>query len=129
MMKIVSQLRDQIETWDFCEDVKDIKGIYLDDDDDNNNEDNEEDKNKDKDNNDDKGISALGLDRDLEFSRGHQGHQDSNIKGILLMVMTTRKMTMRWRATTTRMIKLLKGISALEKDMGFSRCHQGYWHQ
>ena len=63
----------------FSEDVKDIKGIYLDDADDNNNEDNEEDKNKDednnKDNNDDKGISALGLDKDLEFSRGQQGHQ------------------------------------------------------
>ena len=63
----------------FSEDVKDIKGIYLDDDDDNNNEDNEENKNKDEDNNkvnnDDKGISALGLDRDLEFSRGHQGHR------------------------------------------------------
>ena len=34
---------------------------------------------------------------------------------------------MRWRTTTTRMIKLLKGISALEKDrdLGFSRGHQG----
>ena len=29
----------------------------------------------DKDDNNDKGISALGLDRDLWFSRGHQGHQ------------------------------------------------------
>ena len=55
----------------------DIKGINLDDDDDGNNEDNEEDKDKDnnKDNDDDKGISALGLNRDLEFSRGHPGHQ------------------------------------------------------
>ena len=50
----------------------DIKGINLDDDDDGNNEDNEED--KDKDNDDDKGISALGLNRDLEFSQGHQGY-------------------------------------------------------
>ena len=33
-----------------------------------------EDNDKD-DNNNDKGISALGLDRDLGFSRGHQGHQ------------------------------------------------------
>ena len=43
---------------------------------------------------DDKGISALGLDRDLWFLRGHQGnwpHADEN-----------KKMTMRWR-TTTRM--------------------------
>ena len=28
-----------------------------------------------KDDNNDKGISALGLDRDLGFSRGHQGYQ------------------------------------------------------
>ena len=50
-----------------------------------------------------------------------------DIKGILLMMITTMKMTMRWRTTTTRMIKLLKGISALEKDrdLGFSRGHQG----
>ena len=77
MMKIVSELRDQIETWGFRENVMDIKGIGLDDDDDNNNEGNEEDKNKDEDNNkdNDKGISALGLNRDLEFSRGHPGHQ------------------------------------------------------
>ena len=33
-----------------------------------------QDNNNNKDNNDDKGISALGLDRDLGFSRGHQGH-------------------------------------------------------
>ena len=66
-MKMVSQLRDQIETWGFHENVKDIKGIS--------NEDNEEDKDKDKDNNNDKDISALGLDRDLEFSQGHQGNQ------------------------------------------------------
>ena len=71
---MVSQLRDQIETWDFHKDVKDIKGIYLNNDDDNNNEDNEGDKNKEEDNNkdnhNDKGISGLGLDRDLEFLRG-----------------------------------------------------------
>ena len=29
----------------------------------------------DKDDNNDKGISALGLDRDLGFSQGHQGCQ------------------------------------------------------
>ena len=71
MMTRVSQLWDQMETWNFREDIKDIKGI-------------------------------------------------------LLMMITTMKMTMRWRTTTTRMIKLLKGISALEKkDMGFLRGHQG----
>ena len=34
-----------------------------------------EDNDKDDDNNNDKGISALGLDRDLGFSRGHPGRQ------------------------------------------------------
>ena len=37
-------------------------------------EDNDNDDNNNKDDNNDKGISALGLDRDLRFSRGHQGH-------------------------------------------------------
>ena len=49
-----------------------------DDDDEENNdevEDNDKDNNNNKDDNDDKGISALGLDRDLGFSRGHQGCQ------------------------------------------------------
>ena len=36
-------------------------------------EDNDKDDNKNKDDNDDKGISALGLYRDLGFSRRHQG--------------------------------------------------------
>ena len=35
-------------------------------------EDNDKDNNNSKDNNNDKGISSLGLDRDLGFSRGHQ---------------------------------------------------------
>ena len=41
-----------------------------------------EDNDKDDDNND-KDISALGLDRDIRFSRGHQGHQpndDDNVE-------------------------------------------------
>ena len=38
-------------------------------------EDNDKDNNNNKDDNDDKGISALGLDRDLGFWRGHQGHR------------------------------------------------------
>ena len=38
-------------------------------------EDNDKDDDNNKDGNNDKGISALGLDRDLGFSRGHQGHQ------------------------------------------------------
>ena len=47
--------------------------------DDGNEEEDVEDNNKEddnnKDNNDEKGISALGLDKDLGFSRGHQGQQ------------------------------------------------------
>ena len=71
-----------IETLGFRVDVKDIKVF---DDDDHDNRDDDDDKEEDddkynhigdnKDDNDDKGISALGLDRDLGFSRGHQGHQ------------------------------------------------------
>ena len=38
-------------------------------------EDNDKDNNNNKDNNNDKGISALGLDKDLGFSEGHQWHQ------------------------------------------------------
>ena len=38
-------------------------------------EDNDKDDNNNKDDNNDKSISALGLDRDLGFSRGHQGLQ------------------------------------------------------
>ena len=49
-----SQLWDLIETWGFRED------IIADEDIDDNND------------NDDKGISALGLDRDMGFSREHQ---------------------------------------------------------
>ena len=51
---------------------------YDDDDneeDDDEEEDNDKDDDNNKDDNNDKGISVLGLDRDLEFSRGHQEHQ------------------------------------------------------
>ena len=72
-----------IETLGFRVEVKDIK-VFDDDDHDNrdNDDDKEDEDNKDnhigvnKDDNDEKGISALGLDRDLGFSRGHQGHQE-----------------------------------------------------
>ena len=71
----VSQLWDLIETWGFREDIKDIVAA----DDvaaaDNNDDVDDADDNNDKDSNDDKGISALGLDRDMGFSRGHQGGQ------------------------------------------------------
>ena len=42
---------------------------------DDNNNNNDATNNNNKDSNDDKGISALGLDRDMGFSRGHQGRQ------------------------------------------------------
>ena len=46
-----------------------------DEEEDNEVEDNDKDDDNNKDDNNDKGISVLGLDRDLEFSRGHQGRQ------------------------------------------------------
>ena len=74
-------LRDMIETWGFREDINVIvldKDSDGDDDNNENDKDNDDDKDNNKDNikdmNNYKGISALGLDRDLGFSRGHQGH-------------------------------------------------------
>ena len=52
-----------IEPWGFRKDINDIVADV------NNN--NNVDDNNNKDSNDDKGISALGLDRDMGFSRGH----------------------------------------------------------
>ena len=57
-MTRLSQLWNYIEIWGFREDIKDVKGI-----DDDANE---------KDGNDDKGISALGLDRDLRLLLGNK---------------------------------------------------------
>ena len=51
-----------------------------DDEDDDKVEDNDKDDDNYKDDNVDKGISALGLDRILGFSRGHQGHQPHDEK-------------------------------------------------
>ena len=42
-------------------------------------EDNNKEDNNNKDDNNDMGISALGLDRDLGFSRGHQGRQEHRL--------------------------------------------------
>ena len=69
------------------------------DDDDDEEDDNEvEDNDKDNNNNkDDKGISALRLDRDLGFREDIK-----DVKGIGLMMMTTmRRRIMRWRTRTT----------------------------
>ena len=69
------QLWNLIETQGFREDIKEfvtnsVHGY------DNKNYDKDEENNNDnnKNKNNDKGISALGLDRDLRFSQGHQGH-------------------------------------------------------
>ena len=78
-MTRVSQLWDLIETWGFCEDIKDIVANNADDNEDNDNDNNENNNNNNDNDNkngkDDKGISALGLERDMGFSRGHQGHR------------------------------------------------------
>ena len=68
-----------MDIWNFCEDIKDIVA-----DDTNDDADDKDNNNNNKDGNDDKGISALGLDREIGFSRGHQGcqghppHDDDN---------------------------------------------------
>ena len=89
-MTRISQFWDQIETWGFCEDInfsvlrfhtdlgfsqghQGLQGHWPYDDDDNQEdddevEDNDKDDDNNKDDNNDKGISVLGLDRDLEFS-------------------------------------------------------------
>ena len=59
----------------------------------------------DKEDNDDKGISALEIDRDLGFSRGHFELQPffkdiKDIKSMGIMMMTTRRMMTKWRTTT-----------------------------
>ena len=69
MMTRVSQLWDLIDTWGFREDIKDIVANNADDNDDDDNNNNNKDDNNDKDGNNDKGISALGLDRHGVFAR------------------------------------------------------------
>ena len=72
VLNSVSQLWDLIKTWGFREDIKDIYDVN-DVNDANDNDDNEEDNDEvedndnNKDDNNDKGVSALGLDRDLGF--------------------------------------------------------------
>ena len=68
MITKVSQLWEKIETCGFREDLKDIKANAQRHYDDDNKEDDDEVEDNDKDDNDDKGISALGLDKDLGFS-------------------------------------------------------------
>ena len=94
-----------IETLGFRVEVKDIK-VFDDDDHDNrdNDDDKEDEDNKDnhigvnKDDNDEKGISALGLDRDLGFLQGHQIHQRHRL---MMMMMRRRKRTRRRTMTRT----------------------------
>ena len=82
----------------------------------------------DKDDNNDKGISALGLDRDLGFSRGHQGcqwhgpHEDDDDEEDNDEVEDNDKDDDNNKDNNDD-----KGISALglDRDLGFSRVHQG----
>ena len=78
-MTRVSQLWDLIETLGFRKDIKDIDANNdnvdnNDNDDHDDNDDNDNNNNNSKDGTDDKGISALGLNRDIGFWKGHQGH-------------------------------------------------------
>ena len=64
----VSQLWDYIETLDFCEDIEGNRPPdYYNEEDDDKVKANDKDNNNNNDDNDDKGISSLGLDRDLGF--------------------------------------------------------------
>ena len=101
-----------------------------DDDDDEEDDDEAEDNDKDnnKDDNDDKGISALGLDRDLGFSQGHPGRQghrpldddDNEEEDDEVEDNDNNKDNNNDNNND-------KGISALrlDRDLGFSRVHQG----
>ena len=76
-MTRVSLLWDLIETWGFREDIKDIFANNANNNNDDEIDNNDKDNNNNKDGNNDRGISALGLDRDMGFLRGHQGKKDS----------------------------------------------------
>ena len=89
-------------------------------------EDNDKDDDNNKDDNDDKGISALGLDRDMGFSRGHQGRQghrphddDDNDEEV--------EDNDKDDDNNNKDNNDDKVISALglDRDLGFSRGHQG----
>ena len=104
--------------WSYSFDEKDVNEVEGNDKDDDNN----------KDNNNDKGISALGLDRDMGFSGGHQGHQghkphddDEEEKEEDDKVDNNNK-------DVNKDDTNYKGISALglDRDLGFSRGHQGH---
>ena len=81
-----------IETWGFREDIKDIDADANDVNDVNN-----------KEGNDDKGISALGLDRDLEFYRGplHIGGPVAATEHSFLLQNKSKTIT-NWNAKYTR---------------------------
>ena len=81
----VSQLWDYIETLDFCEDIEGNRPPdYYNEEDDDKVKANDKDNNNNNDDNDDKGISSLGLDRDLGFLQdiknieGNQPPDDDN---------------------------------------------------
>ena len=86
-------------------------------------EDNDKDDDNNKNDNTDKGISALGLDRDLRFSRRHQGHQRHWPHYDDEKVENNDKDN---NNNNNKDNNNDKGISALglDRDLGFSRGHQ-----
>ena len=89
-------------------------------------EDNDKYDNNNKDDNNDKSISALGLDRDMWFSRGHQGHQphdDDNKEEDNDKVEDNDK-----NDNNNKDKNKVEAISVLglDRDMGFSQGHQGH---
>ena len=90
-------------------------------------EDNNKFENNYKDYNDEKGISALGLDKDLIFSRGHQGqqpHDDDDEEEDKDKVEDNNKSDDNNNKDDTDD----KSISALglDRDLRFLRGHQGH---
>jgi hypothetical protein len=88
----------------------------------------DKDNNNNKDNNNEKGISALRLDEDLGFSRGHQGqqpHDDDDEEEDKDKVEDNNKSDDNNNKEDTDD----KSISALglDRDLRFLRGHQGHW--
>ena len=95
-------------------------------------EDNDKDEANNKNNNNEKGISALGLDRDLWFSRGHQGHRPhdygNNQEEDNKVEDTDKDEDNDKDDDNNKDSNNDKGILALEidRDLGFLRGHQGH---
>ena len=69
-------------------------------------EDNDEVEDNDRDDNNDKGISALGLDRDLEFSRGHPTKSTLTIPNQTNQTIPNQTIPKQTKPTTPNQTKL-----------------------